>query len=381
MGRGGATLSKGDGNLAFGDTTGDRDVQEDHARRGSLMTHRVAADEAGWAGRATMGARSREASAWALLDLLESCGQDVDEVASMLGLQGGESRPFDFLTVEQHFRLWDLAIEMTGDPALGLHLPDRMTASGKVHFLVPLTASAPTLRSAFALIERFSVLLSDVERHEVHEEGDALVLVHAYTCPSYHRSQLELFGFYACETARRILGPGTRPSRIEVRYPDPGYADEMAALLGTPVTFSARREALYFPLELADRPAVRPNPFLHRALLDHAASTLTAIRPSALLTDRVRLRVTEGLPLGTADAESVARELGMTRRTLHRHLLEEGTTFRALLDETRRSLAGAHLRLGKNVAETADLLGFTTPSAFNRAFKRWYGEPPSRWRG
>jgi AraC-like DNA-binding protein len=67
----------------------------------------------------------------------------------------------------------------------------------------------------------------------------------------------------------------------------------------------------------------------------------------------------------------------MSARTLQRQLSQEGTTFAALLTDLRRELAPALLRDGRHgVAEVAFLLGYEDPSAFRRAFKRWFGRSP-----
>ena len=78
---------------------------------------------------------------------------------------------------------------------------------------------------------------------------------------------------------------------------------------------------------------------------------------------------------------TMARLLGTTPRTLHRRLVEEGTSFRAILDEVRHLLAVEHLRARQfSLKEIAYLLGYSDLANFRRAFKRWTGAPPSRAR-
>ncbi|HNA51256.1 MAG TPA: helix-turn-helix transcriptional regulator, partial [Mycobacterium sp.] len=74
----------------------------------------------------------------------------------------------------------------------------------------------------------------------------------------------------------------------------------------------------------------------------------------------------------------VAGELCVTERTLHRRLTKEGTSFRALLDEVRATLAAELLDSGFTVEETAGRLGYSETAAFSRAYSRWNGHPPSR---
>jgi AraC-like DNA-binding protein len=77
----------------------------------------------------------------------------------------------------------------------------------------------------------------------------------------------------------------------------------------------------------------------------------------------------------------VAKELGMSERTLQRRITDEGTTFRELLNETRRELARQYL--GNELVEineAAFLVGYEDPNSFYRAFRSWEGKTPAEWR-
>jgi AraC-like DNA-binding protein len=69
----------------------------------------------------------------------------------------------------------------------------------------------------------------------------------------------------------------------------------------------------------------------------------------------------------------------MTERTLRRHLVDEGHPFRTLLDDLRKSMCELYrLENKRSLGEVAELLGYGELSAFSRAYRRWFGEPPSR---
>ena len=79
--------------------------------------------------------------------------------------------------------------------------------------------------------------------------------------------------------------------------------------------------------------------------------------------------------------EDVARRLGMSVRSLHRKLSEDGLSFQSLTEETRKDLAVSLLKQEQySIAEIAFLTGFSEQSAFTRAFKRWLGETPATFR-
>ena len=102
---------------------------------------------------------------------------------------------------------------------------------------------------------------------------------------------------------------------------------------------------------------------------------------TAKITERLRRLFEEELRDGEPTRARVAARLHMSARTLHRRLVGEGTTFRRILTDTRRELAEGHLRERRlSIAEIGFLLGFSEPSAFHRAFKRWTGWPPHAYR-
>ena len=83
------------------------------------------------------------------------------------------------------------------------------------------------------------------------------------------------------------------------------------------------------------------------------------------------------MPSGCATEQSLAAALNVTPRTLQRRLREEGTTYNALLEEVRRELATHYVRQSeRSINEITCLLGFSEPSNFTRAFKRWTGSTP-----
>ena len=84
---------------------------------------------------------------------------------------------------------------------------------------------------------------------------------------------------------------------------------------------------------------------------------------------------------GRCSVDDLAGALSIHRRTLNRCLQREGTTFRAVLERVRFDAARDLLRdNGREIEAVARALGYAEPSAFTRAFRRWAGVPPSRWR-
>jgi AraC-like DNA-binding protein len=101
------------------------------------------------------------------------------------------------------------------------------------------------------------------------------------------------------------------------------------------------------------------------------------ISPS--LPDRVRALLRHEAALHRVDARHVAKLLKLNVRSFRRQLVEAKAPWSSLLDEARRKIACDELRRGVTILELTERLGFSEPSAFNRAFKRWTGTTPARY--
>jgi AraC-like DNA-binding protein len=140
---------------------------------------------------------------------------------------------------------------------------------------------------------------------------------------------------------------------------------------------SGSRSALIFPARLVDQPMPAADPQTAAICIRQCEQLLNRRRSRRGIAGDVRMRMIADSARIPSMAE-VARELCITERTLHRRLTAEGTSFRALLDEVRATLAAELLDSGLTIEETARRLGYSETAAFTRAHTRWNGRPPSR---
>ena len=116
-------------------------------------------------------------------------------------------------------------------------------------------------------------------------------------------------------------------------------------------------------------------------LVARASRLADALSPEDSVTRRVRDVLAGELHGGNPMLENVAAQLGMHPKALMRRLKQEGTSHSDLLDSLRREHAERYLCMPRlNVAEAAFLLGFSDASAFNKAFRRWFGVTPLEFR-
>lgn len=180
--------------------------------------------------------------------------------------------------------------------------------------------------------------------------------------------------FHMC---RLNYGEDLQPLSVSFQHAQPACAEKYSLYFEAPVRFGAAGDCILFPLEAVDRALPGTNPQFARMHDQLNVDYLAQLREGDLV-HRVKAGIIDALPSGPVGNETVARDLGMSVRSLQRRLAEAGTSFRDLLDTSRHEMALGYIRdPGIEMVEIAFLLGFSDQSAFSRAFKRWTGKTPN----
>lgn len=278
-------------------------------------------------------------------------------------------------------RLWRFAEITTGDPDFGLAVGRGIPPGG---LGVPEYAcrKSPDLRAGLGRIQRYMRLNHDVARVELRDAPRGLHLEHVLPPGrALPRGAVDFVMAATIHMLRDATGRPLAPVEVWVDYPRPESVTALEAFYAAPIRFASGRRGCLFSAADAAAPMIGAEPALCGILDAHARLLLDALPRSESLADRVRALVTEELRGGNPTADHVAGRLGMSARTLQRHLADEGTSHRIILGELRQKLATRYLRDPRlALGEVAFLLGFSEPSAFHRAFKRWSGETPAAFR-
>lgn len=259
--------------------------------------------------------------------------------------------------------------------AESLH-PDELGALGLA------LKTAPTAGDALRRLVRYILVLSDTLEYELvdHPWGRAFTLLGR---PPLRRGVAlanECALASVTSLVRQIVGDAVAPREVTFRHDRPATDEAHRAFFGCPVTFSAPDDALHLGRDLVERPTLLGDEGLSAFFLARLDDLRSRTAERSLLVD-VRDAVADSLPDGQPSKSQVARRLGMSERTLHRRLAEEGESFQSLATQARRDAAESLLRAGThNLAEVAFLTGFSDQTAFTRAFKRWTGQTPAAFR-
>lgn len=266
---------------------------------------------------------------------------------------------------------------MSGDPAFGLHMGEQ-ARSAMFDVIGALTEHADTLRQNVVTMERYARLMAEDNTPVLHEEAETAAIRFPSLSGDWPavRSTAEFAMTALLSSLELFVGDGARPSEVRFAYPEPPYAAEYARIFGGPARFGCAATELVFPRAWLDKAQPYGSRELYAVLKEQADRSLDWLQRDASLRDRVVHILTEhGARPVTMDG--VARELGMSARALRRRMHNEGVSFSDLVTRSRMHTAKRMLeRPGASIQEVAHAMGFASPAAFHRAFKRWTGRTP-----
>jgi AraC-like DNA-binding protein len=327
-------------------------------------------------------------SSWALLiaKTLEEEGHDVGPVFRGAGLDPTRlADPNARYSVQGMQRLWRASESLIDDPCLGLRVAEHWHPT-TFHALGYAWLASATLHEAFDRLARYLHVVSTAVRAEVVVTTDQVALT-AYTLDLGDLRPAPSAGLAGLGALLRLcrlsVGPQFAPRAVYLQDRSSLDCGELAAYFGCPVS-AGSRPGVYLGLVVSRTDAESALPTANAELAqanDRVVQSYLARLDGASIRVRVQSLLVDLLPGGAVQEDLVASRLALSVRTLQRRLREEGTSFKSVLDETRRELAGRYLAdPDYSIGEITFLLGFSEASNFTRAFRRWYGRPPAAMR-
>ena len=328
--------------------------------------------------------RGSTISSWALLvaRALDASGHDSTSAFQRAGLDPAKlSNPDARYPIEGMRRLWQLAVEVTRDPYFGFEAarywhPTTLNALGYSWM------ASDSLHDALLRMSRYGRLVSSVARMTLEESENEIgfSIETPMPAPMVVDEAVDAALATLVRMCRVSYGEKFDPLRVVTHRPPLEEPARYYDFFRAPVEFSAPRNVLYFGKDILERHLPTANPRLAR-VSDQVVTEYLARFDKGSTAIRVRAKLIDLLSAAQFSQQDVADSVHMSLRTLQRKLAEENTSYKEILEETRRELANQYLRQGYlSVSEVTYLLGFSEPSNFARAFKRWTGRTPSEFR-
>ena len=311
--------------------------------------------------------------------ILVDLGVDPNNVLRRAGLPADLfARGSVRLSQTDFFAFWHAIEDEADDPNLPLRLVEVFSPEVFEPAIFAALAS-PNLNVAAQRVATYKKLIGPMTL-DVDTAADATTLSFHWPSDTFPPATMilgELLFWVA------LVRTGTRhrvePLRVVVPEP-PSDRAAYQAYLGVAIE-QRPAQSITFGAGDAARPFLMANDAMWEIFEPSLRKRLSEIEDDDTHADRVKAALLELLPTGDASREAVASRLAISTRTLQRRLNEEGTSFQAVLNSTRESLARHYLTNATlSAGEIAFLLGYEEPSSFYRAFHNWTGQTPERVR-
>ena len=314
------------------------------------------------------------------VEALESYGVDREVILKRVGVTAEQLEDESLRTPhEAQARFWNALHKESGDDDVGLHLSEK-TPTYQGNVLEYLFLSSSTFGAGLRRAVRYQRLLSDASVATMGTDDYGSYLSFGFEPSIGHRhinesTAMGLFKFFAVVTDGEFAA-----KRIDFVHAKPAVTSEHDRLFPCPVIFGCKENRVYFKPGVMQLESNHAEPELLR-LHEKAASSKVAQLASQDVIPDVEQVIAEVLEEGGANLEVIADRLNATPRELRSRLNNAGTNFNQVLADYRCKLAKRLLaNTDESINQIVYLTGFSEPSTFYRAFKRWVGMTPVDYR-
>lgn len=309
-------------------------------------------------------------------------GLDVELIAKRCHitpelLQSSQAR---YPHAAQH-TFWEVVEAVSGDPLIGLRLAEKMSLQ-KGQVWEYLFLSSPTFGQGLRRALDFQRLVSDASQWQLTVAGDNAFLRIQFA-PSSNpdlRHLTEAALYYLVRYFRALTQNSFAPARVDFGHRAGAAVADYQAFYGCEVRFEQSAPGLHFSAEVLDQPSSRAEPELLRLHEQLANERLARLEKQDIVI-AVRRAIAEVLERGQPELKDIAERLSLSQRALRTRLAEADTSFNQVLADYRCYLAKRLLsRTDESIGDIVYLTGFSEPSTFYRAFKRWTDMTPLEYR-
>jgi len=285
------------------------------------------------------------------------------------------------VTTAQYFAIWQAYSDLIGDTAKGIIKLATVFETAKYPPTVLATYHARDYRDALNRMARYKQMCPP-ESLRITEEGENCSIELEWL-NSEQTGPPMLIGITLAnllELGRRGTGKPLTARLVEFEHPM-GDVQALEAYFGCRIRISAKSNRLTLHRSDLDRPFLSYNEELLDILTPVLDQSLKEQQRIRSITEMVKWIMKRSLTGGRPDIHAIAKELGMSDRTLQRRLTDENTNFNHLLTQARHEQAREYLAdPSLDIKEVAFLVGYEDQNSFYRAFRLWEDDTPSSWR-
>jgi AraC-like DNA-binding protein len=317
-----------------------------------------------------------------ILERAPDLGLDREKLLARSGLTHQElSDPDGRVPLSKISGLWQAAVEQDPDPSFGLHLGESVDIR-EIGLVGYVLLHSRTAREALQRLVRYSRVIQEALKIRFEEDSAVGQLSFARVPLMdriHHPADARLA--VSMTLTRKLTGADVVPVEVGFPYPRPDDTSVHRRIFRAPLKFDCPDAHITLAKVDLDRSIVAADETLVTYLDRLAEEFLESLSRVGTFSEKVRRAVWTDLSDGHPNLEGAATRIGVSPRSLQRRLKEEGTTFAEILDDLRHRMAMYLLRdQHLAVYEVAFLLGYSEPSTFFRAFRRWESKSPREYR-
>jgi len=321
-------------------------------------------------------------SSWvfAIYQALLRQGLDGDAILNKCDLSINDiQKTNNRVALKQVRQLWIESVAATGNDAFGLQVIGYLDEKA-LNALTTAILASKNIHEAIQRLLRYYQVVSSGFILVIHEEQNLVLELQKTPSGEFIAPEAVDAAFgVMLRIARQLIAPQISPIMVELTKPISKKISDYEHVFQCPVHFNAKRNAISFPLSILDLEIPNANEMLAAHLEDYLSDVLKTLEGQEL-SRKIYISLMQMLPSGTPTIVELASHMHMSERSLQRKLKTENTGFNEILCQLRMDLAKRYLKEQKyQISEISYLLGFSSPSNFDRFFKNQTDYSPSQY--
>lgn len=320
------------------------------------------------------------------IELLEAIGEYLDgagfsaaDFYQQNGFNPDDENDSGYVDFALFSQLFDAAARFADEDYIGLKVGENFLARhwGRLGYLI---MAGDDGIEGIQYIQRFATIVTNALEMKWHTDNVTLSCEFELLGGNWSRHVVDYFVSSSLSLSRATSNEKTQYLSVHFKHdggPNPAFYDEF---LQSHCCFLQPSNKITVDLEGLRQASAYRDPRLKKILEEHADQVLQSLSTSDELVESVRRYIIEHLPHGAPSLKEICEHLGQNERSFQRALSKLGVNFQEMVDDLRRRMALEYLRNDYNFLDIAMMLGYSEQSAFHRAFKRWTGMPPSKYR-
>lgn len=315
----------------------------------------------------------------AIGEYLDSTGYSATDFYQQSGFHPDDENDSGYVDFALFSELFDAAARFANEDYIGLKVGENFLARhwGRLGYLIMAGENGI---EGIQYIQRFATIVTNALEMQWHTDNETLCCEFELLGGNWSRHVVDYFVSSSLSLSRATSNEKTQYLSVHFQHdggPKPAFYDEF---LQSHCYFEQPSNKITVDLEGLRQASAFRDPRLKKILEEHADQVLQSLSTSDELVETVRRYVIEHLPHGAPSLKELCEHLGQNERSFQRALSKLGVNFQEMVDDLRRRMALEYIRNDYNFLDIAMMLGYSEQSAFHRAFKRWTGMPPYKYR-